>query len=119
MNDITLNIAGSIAGLEHMRIVGFDTTIIGLNEDCYLGEALDARFVLRLLSQLSERFASELEERLHHAEWVITRDPRTVKERGMLHDCDFCRDGVERALEMLEAKPNGDLAIGALYWPGP
>jgi hypothetical protein len=36
---------------------------------------------------------------------------------GLMHDCSACRAGVERATAFLRDNPDGEVAVGQLWWP--
>jgi hypothetical protein len=81
--------------------------------------ALDVRKLGRVLRGLSNELAANINETLHHADWVITDDPVIVEEVGMhgRPDCGKCRASVDQALAML-ADRREKLLVGALYWAG-
>lgn len=109
-------------GRESRPIVGMDTLIAVMRNDFYI-EINGQRTLLvgpfgKSLRQLSEASAWNLGEVLHHAEFVITTSPSTVQARGLMHDCDSCRDGVRRALQKLNESPETEMLVGSLYWAG-
>jgi hypothetical protein len=55
-------------------------------------------------------------EVLHHAEWTITSDPEQVRTLGLMHDCATCRAGTDQALAFLRDTPDGEVAVGQLWW---
>lgn len=99
-------------------IIGGDTTILSLPEEYVLLGALDIVLLSRMLRTLAEQQAADLGDELHHADFVVTTDPDLVAERGIMHDCDECRAGVETALRWLQEEPNGYLVVGQLWWAG-
>lgn len=110
--------------VEHRRVAGADSCIATVPPGVYtrLGDgppALNVPVLGRVLRRLSEEMAGNIGETLHHAEWVITDDPKVVEEVGMhgRPDCGKCRSSVDQALAML-ADRREELLVGALYWAG-
>jgi hypothetical protein len=99
---------------------GYDSSILTVPDALYVtinGERVFlAREAAAFLRKLSERQAADLEERLHHAEWTITSDPEQVRTLGLMHDCAGCRLGVRKALAYLQENPDGEVAVGQLWW---
>jgi hypothetical protein len=97
-----------------------DAAIAAVGPDWYAdtpeGRALNLRRVGDLLRMASETCARELGERLHHADWTITSDPGEVRRLGLTHDCDQCREGVDRAVAWLGAGPGREVAVGQMWW---
>jgi hypothetical protein len=98
---------------------GFDSVIAVMPSEFYVqiddGEpAFAAVQFARYVRDLSEDQARRMGERLHHAEWINTRDPEVVRQRGLMHDCDECRAWVEKALSLI-AEGN-ELMVGQLWW---
>lgn len=77
-----------------------------------------AQRAARELRMISENFAARAGERLHHAEWSVTRDPEQVKA-SMVHDCVRCQAGVDQALALLREHPHAEVAVGRLWWASP
>jgi hypothetical protein len=98
---------------------GFDSSIITVPPGWYAtigGERVFlAQLAGKMLRQLSERQAANLGEKLHHAEWTITSDPEQVRTLGLMHDCPTCR-AVDQALAHLRDHPDGEFAVGQLWW---
>lgn len=120
-NDIELRIE---TGLGNRAVIGADTTIGPVPREFWVsinGEppALAIRQLGASLRRLAEQSAARIGERLHHAEFAITKNPATVEARGAMHDCAECRAGVQRALRMLAENPDEDLFVGNLFWAGP
>jgi hypothetical protein len=109
-------------GREHREISGMDTAIAVMPDEFYVDVEGERTLVIqpfmRMLSKLSEKLARDIDEELHHAEWLITTDPSVVQAKGSMHDCDECRTGVRKALRSLRVYPNKELLVGALYWAG-
>lgn len=110
---------------EHRPVTGADSCIATVPPGLYVKvdngpPALDVRRLGRSLRRLSEEMAGNIGEELHHADWVITQDPKVVEEVGMhgRPGCGKCRSGVDQALALL-AHRKEDLLVGALYWAGP
>jgi hypothetical protein len=99
---------------------GFDSAITTVPGRWYVtinGEqAFLARRAIRDLRVLSDACAAGVGERLHHADWTITSDPGQVRTLGLMHDCGSCRAGVDQALAFLRDNPDGELAVGQLWW---
>jgi hypothetical protein len=99
---------------------GYDSSIIRVPEAWYAdlgqGRALVVQLAGRQLRQISEQQATDLGEILHHADWTITSDPAEVKTLGLMHDCPACRAGVDQALAYLRENPDGEVAVGQLWW---
>ena len=77
-----------------------------------------ARIAERDLRQQSMDDSAAAGEELHHADWTITSDPRQVRTLGLMHDCASCRAGVDQALAYLRDNPDGQVAVGQLWWRG-
>jgi len=117
-SDLKLNIQTRFSGLE---ISGWDTTMLPVPEEFFVQvddgpPALAAKQLGVFLRRLAESQAADLGERLHHAEFTLTRDRETVKRLGLMHDCMECLAGVERALVFLDANPGKDMVVGQLWW---
>ena len=99
---------------------GFDSAITTVPGRWYVtinGEqAFVAQLAIRDLRVTSDALAAGLGERLHHAVWTITGDPAQVRTLGLMHDCGSCRAGVDQALAFLRDNPDGELAVGQLWW---
>jgi hypothetical protein len=99
---------------------GFDSAITTVPAGWYVAvngrRTLVAQLAGRVLREMSERFAASLGEQLHHAEWTITGDPAEVTTLGLMHDCAACRGGVDQALAFLREHPDGEVAVGQLWW---
>lgn len=102
------------------EVAGFDSIIALAPEDLYKeiegNRVLVMKRLATLLRQLSEEAAQNLNERLHHADWVITSDPEVVRTKGLAHDCAPCRAGVDQATAYLRVNPNAEILVGMLYW---
>jgi hypothetical protein len=102
------------------RPAGADTAIVKVPPRWY--GTLDGQRMLvaalagRDLRVLSEGLAADIGEKLHHAEWTLTSDPEQVRVLGLVHDCAACRAGVNQALAFLAENPDGELAVGRLWW---
>jgi hypothetical protein len=99
---------------------GYDSSIVRVPEAWYAdlgtGRALVVQLAGKFLRRLSEQQAADLGEILHHAEWTITSDPDEVRTFGLMHDCATCRAGVDQALAYLRENPDGEVAVGQLWW---
>lgn len=100
---------------------GYDSSIIKVPAVWYVPagdgtRALAVQVAGRMLRQLSEQQATDLNEVLHHADWTITSDPAEVRTLGLMHDCLTCRAGVDQALAYLRDNPDGEIAVGQLWW---
>lgn len=128
-----LPISISIAtGREDRPVSGGDTMIMGLRPEFYvdtselggdldIGPALSIKELSSFLRQASERAAKRLGDELHHAEWVVTRDPDVLRDKGILdthRGCAECEDGLAAALAHLVTHPDTDLLVGQLFWAG-
>jgi hypothetical protein len=102
---------------------GFDSACIKVPARWYVTVDGERAFVAQLaggeLRHVSERLAASIGERLHHAEWTITDDPDEVRTLGLMHDCAACRAGVDQALAFLRDNPDGEVAVGQLWWARP
>ncbi len=69
------------------------------------------------LHGLSDKAAAQIGAWLHHAEWVITRDPEVVRRRATVTGelCVRCTAMLDQALAFLREHPETDLMIGTLY----
>lgn len=99
---------------------GFDSVIIGLPGDCGVISApgkvmLDVVRLTKIVEAVARYTAEQMNETLLKAEFILTFDPVKVTTLGLLHDCDICREGVNRALAML-ATGDGPMIVGQLYW---
>lgn len=101
----------TIPGRFDMAVGGFDTVVINLPEYLYDAPAL----LYPTLQAITDNGAAQLGETLHHAEWVVTRDPAVVAERGK-DVCVSCRAQLDQALAYLRDHPEIDLLVGTLYW---
>lgn len=103
-------------------ITGMDTSICSVPGAAFAEIEGEKTIVMRpfldWLQRVSRAQAAAIGEELHHAEWVMTNSPSTVQARGAMHDCDECRAGVRRALQMLREQPDRMLLVGSLYWAG-
>ncbi len=113
-----------VTGLELLPVVGSDTCIVTV-PDAIFGPGPDGREAimvgrlgrfLRGLSTPSEEDVGTV--RLHHAEWVLTNDPRVV-EAAYIHECPRCRAGVDQGLATLAEYPDRPLLVGLIYWADP
>jgi hypothetical protein len=99
---------------------GFDSAITSVPGRWYITvngkRAFLARLAGRDLRVISGRLAANIGETLHHADWTITGDPAEVTTLGLMHDCGSCRAGVDQALAFLRDNPDGELAVGQLWW---
>jgi hypothetical protein len=113
---LKLNIMGSAVG----EPAGFDAAITLVPARWYVTVDGERAFVAQLagrdLRVMSEAFSASVGERLHHAEWTITDDPDEVRTLGLMHDCPTCRFGVNQALAFLRDNPDGEVAVGQLWW---
>ena len=99
---------------------GFDSAITSVPKRWYVTVDGKRAFLAQLaggdLRGISERLAADIGEKLHHAEWVITGDPAEVRTLGLMHNCASCRAGVDQGLTFLREHPDGELAVGQLWW---
>ena len=121
-----------VTGREHRPVTGGDTTILAVPPRFYIdtselgpeldiGPALSMRSLSSFLRDLAERQASDLGDELHHAEFVVTRDPDVVQAKGVLDDhrgCPECEDGLAAALKYMLGHPDTDMLVGQLFWAG-
>lgn len=101
---------------------GYDSAIIKVPAAWYVtlcGERVLSARAGRELRAGSERIAAGMGEKLHHAEWTITSDPAEVRTLGLMHDCATCRAGVDQATAFLRENPDGEVAVGQLWWTQP
>jgi hypothetical protein len=113
---LTLSIATNVRG----EAAGYDSSIVRVPAAWYIGvegkKALRVRAVGRVLREVSETQAAALGEVLHHADWTITADPDQVRTLGLAHGCPACHAGVDQALTYLRENPEGEVAVGQLWW---
>lgn len=100
---------------------GGDTTMFAMPEDAYvdLGDGkptLRLQAFSRMIREVAEDQATALGRELHHADFWISTDPEFVREKGTWHDCQVCRDGMVRAMDMMAANPRIEMVVGRLYW---
>jgi hypothetical protein len=117
MNDAQFH----VETLDHAgKITGADTAILRAPTELYVeidGEkAINVRWIARFLRLISEKFAADINEKLHHAEWILTTNPATVEAHGIVHDCEDCRAGVRAALRQMAEHPEEEIFVGQLYW---
>lgn len=110
--------------LRDRKITGFDTTILVMPTEFYVSVAgeppgLALNQFSAWLNRLANQQASDLGERLHHAEFTITTSRATVETLGRMHDCDVCREGVRTAIRFMHEHPGAEMVVGQLYWAGP
>lgn len=79
-------------------------------------EALDLRLATAFLTRLAQDMAENLGRTCGRADYYITTSPEVIRDKGLMHDCQECRDGVQRALEHLEAHPGTRFIVGQLHW---
>lgn len=70
--------------------------------------------LMLLLIAMAQKMARDMGENLRMSGWWVTRDPEVVKERGILHDCDDCRQSLADALAEMEADGDVVMAVGVL-----
>lgn len=122
MEPIKLNVWGEGSTKEEpdQSEGGFDSTIIGVPEAFFVQhegkKTLNVRVAGAMLRKFAEQQAKNLGRELHHAEFVVTNDPKEIKTRGLEHDCVTCRHGVDQALARLREEPQEPLIVGTLYW---
>jgi hypothetical protein len=116
VTDVELSVIGDTRG----EPSGYDSAIAAVPDGCYLmidgQRALKVNVLGRALRELSDASAANVGERLHHANWTLTTDPETVRRLGLMHDCAACRAGVDQALARLREVPDGEIAVGQLWW---
>lgn len=99
---------------------GYDSVIIKAPDRWYVTvdgrRAFLARVAIRDLRQRSMDDAKSIGEELHHADWTVTSDPAEVRTLGLVHDCASCRAGIDQALAFLRDNPDGQVAVGQLWW---
>lgn len=105
---------------EAHAVIGMDTTILPVPKGFYVvfnGERMIAlKQLTAMLRRLSFSLAHNIDEKLHHADYVITTDPTVVESRGTMHDCDECRAGTRKAIRMMAEHPEMEVLVGSLYW---
>lgn len=111
--EFSVQTAQSMSG---KKIIGMDTTIFVLPKAMMLEGVIVMNWVGQLARALSEKQAADLGEVVHHADFVVTTDPSVVQARGIMHDCDACRDALRKAHRTLRETPDWPLVIGSLYW---
>ena len=121
-----------VTGREHRPVIGGDTTILRVpprfyidtsefGPDLDIGPALSMRELSAFLRTLAEHQATELGDELHHAEFVVTRDPEVVRTNGTLdthRGCTECEEGLNAALKYMLDHPDTDMLVGQLFWAG-
>lgn len=99
-------------------VFGSQFAVITTPPELYVDGVIDtANGVYRFLREASEMTATAAGQVLHHADWVITRDPEVVLEAGGCGHahCSSCTFGMDQVLAHL--RDNGEeLAVGTLYW---
>jgi hypothetical protein len=68
---------------------------------------------------LGEHCAQHIGEYLHHATFVITGSPDTVRTAGLLEEhatCQECLDGVAAGVAYLTEHPAETVIVGTLHW---
>lgn len=108
---------------EKLSVIGSDSTCLAVPPEAYVRvddgpPALHVQAANRLLRRIAEEQAGALGEKLHHAEFWITRDSLFVVDKVLAHDCDTCRAAALRVSEMMEADPELEMLVGVLYWAG-
>ncbi len=107
-----------------LRIGGFDSMIVGAQDEDLsslgFGQAafMDSNVLTPKLLSMSHLAALRLGERLHHADWWLTDNIDLINELSLMHDCQECRDGAERAVAFVKATGRAVL-VGQLYWIHP
>lgn len=104
-------------------VAGLDAMIASLPEQVWqrlsgFDADVQSWVLMGMLRQMSREVAAKMGERLHHADWWVTRDPELIEQIGMAHDCVSCRASVDQALAHVAEKPDEDLVAGVLYWAG-
>lgn len=98
------------------EITGMDTTMFVLPQSMMLEGVIVMNWVGQLARAIAEKQAGDLGEVLHHADFIVTVDPSVVQARGIMHDCDACRDALRKAHRILRETPDWPLVIGSLFW---
>lgn len=120
MTDWNLTIDG---GLGNVAPTGADTIILAMPKEFYIsvGDTPPALNVIQLaefLRGVSQAQAHSLKGILHHATYVITRDPAVVHELGIMPehlDCLDCQRGVSDSIIWLLDHPDDELLVGHLF----
>lgn len=106
--------------LQTLPATGFDSMVADAPPGLFTSSGrLRLRTLGTLLRELSILGASQVGERLHHGEWVMTADPVLLQQRSNLHDCPSCRAGTDQALAYMREHPDTPMLVGLLYWAGP
>lgn len=93
---------------------GYDTCILVVPPDMLADPKAKAVMLPLMLGKLALEQAADLGERLRESTWWITRDADEIRVRGLAHDCDVCRDGVELAMDAVRQDPDLMMAVGYL-----
>jgi len=99
---------------------GFDSTVITVPDGAYVQagsiRSLNVMAAKAVLTQATTNSCVLADEKLHHAEWIFTRDPAQVRTLGLGDGCEDCRAGVASALAYLATHPDREVAVGQLWW---
>ena len=112
----SVRVSGFEAEPSSDRLGDLDTIIASVPEKWFVGEAVMAKVVAADAMELANYVANLCERRLHHAEFVVTDDPRVIEERGLLHDCTSCRADVDQALAYMSEHHGEALVVGNLWY---
>lgn len=107
-------------GFTKYGVDGTDAMIITVPRGWYAtigGQAgLLGQVAAEALRKASEQGAEAQGRRLHHADWIITSDPRLVEEVLPSHHCPECYQGNRAALRHLADAPGNEVALGVLHY---
>lgn len=99
---------------------GMDSTILRMPALFYVDVDGERTLVItsfqRFLLALARKSASDLGERLHSGEFVVTADPATVQAWSTRDHCPRCREATEAALREMAHNPAQEWIVGHLYW---
>jgi hypothetical protein len=99
---------------------GFDSCVVAVPSGIYVNgsKIIRVRVLNAALRQLSEQMASNIGERLHHADWIITGDAELVQRIILTHDCERCQAAAVQAAGRMAERPDSEMLAGILYWAG-
>lgn len=114
---VSVDVAFSVAVEERADwpLDGTDTLIAKFTQPVLAAKETLVEWALAICEQA----ALNLGTHLHHADFVLTSNPHTVRERGIMpehQDCPDCRAGLTDALADLVEQPKLVLAVGQVYW---
>lgn len=99
---------------------GHDSAVLAMPEEMYVGRgsqrALAANAFVAWLRPVLEQMAANLGRALHHADVRMSSDPAVVLELASMHDCDFCREQMEKVDAFMAEHPGVELIVAQMWW---